>query len=61
MVAYGSSAAGAVTIDSAGAADLKLFVYGSEYGKGSKDVGASIEANSSYFNPSNLCNVRSIY
>ena len=49
VVAYGSSAAGAVTIDSAGAADLKLFVYGSEYGKGSKDVGASIEANSSFF------------
>ena len=49
VVAYGSSAAGAVTIDSAGAANLKLFVYGSEYGKGSKDVGASIEANSSFF------------
>jgi hypothetical protein len=49
VVAYGSSAAGAVTIDSAAAANLKLFVYGSEYGKGSKDVGASIEANSSFF------------
>lgn len=49
VVAYGSSAAGAVTIDSGGTANLKLFVYGSEYGKGSKDVGASIEANSSFF------------
>jgi hypothetical protein len=49
VVAYGSSAAGAVTIDSAGAANLNLFVYGSEYGKGSKDVGSSIEANSTFF------------
>jgi hypothetical protein len=49
VVAYGNSTAGAVTIDSAGTANLKLFVYGSEYGKGSKDVGASIEANSSFF------------
>jgi hypothetical protein len=49
VVAYGSSAAGAVTIDSGGTANLNVFVYGSEYGKGSKDAGSSIEANSSFF------------
>jgi len=49
VVAYGSSAAGAVTIDSAGTANLKLFVYGSEYGKGSQAVGSSVEANSTFF------------
>jgi len=49
VVAYGSSAAGAVTVDSGGAANLNLFVYGSEYGKGSKDAGSSIEANSTFF------------
>ena len=49
VVAYGSSAAGAVTIDSGGTANLKLFVYGSEYGKGSQSVGSSIEANSTFF------------
>ena len=49
VVAYGASAAGVVTIDSAGTANLKVFVYGSEYGKGSSLVGSSIEANSAFF------------
>ena len=31
------------------AGDIKVFVYGSEYGKGSSVVGSSIEANSSFF------------
>lgn len=46
---YGQSADGGLSITASAATDKKLFVYGSEYGKGSSGVGNQIEASSSFF------------
>jgi len=49
VACYGQSADGGLSITPSVDADKKLFVYGSEYGKGSSGVGNQIEANSSFF------------
>ena len=50
VACYGQSADGGLSITASDAdADKKLFVYGSEYGKGSSGVGNQIEASSSFF------------
>ena len=46
---YGQSADGAISITPSADADKKLFVYGTEYGKGSSGVGNQVEASSSFF------------
>ena len=49
VACYGQSADGGLSITAGAATDKKLFVYGSEYGKGSSGVGNQIEASSSFF------------
>jgi hypothetical protein len=49
VACYGQSADGGLSITPSAGTDKKLFVYGSEYGKGSSGVGNQIEASSSFF------------